>query len=182
VWVKNSPLGRGETACFPLPLLPESELAQTCGFEIAASLTVVIRASDTELELARLTSEHDNPGNSILLISAGAPAGVDGFPLIGDEIAVEPEIMQTISMPVPTYLKRVLLHRWSFGDVYELFPQYTRVVESEILSGGPSVVPVAQVPEWAWIANCPCGSGKPFRVCHGHIAGSHHRLRLSQSV
>jgi hypothetical protein len=90
--------------------------------------------------------------------------------------------MQTISMPVPKYLKRVLLHRWSFGDVYELFPQYTRVVESEILSGGPSVVPVAQVPEWAWIANCPCGSGKPFRVCHGHIAGSHHRLRLSQSV
>ena len=51
VSLKNSPLGNGESACFPLPLLPQSELAQTCGFEIAASLTVIIRAGDTEWNL-----------------------------------------------------------------------------------------------------------------------------------
>ena len=124
------------------------------------------------MELAKLTADHDNPSNDILLISAGAPAGGDGFPLIGDEIAVEPEIIQTISLPTPRHLKRILLHRWSFGDVYELFPQYTRIVESEIPSSGPSVVPVGEVPYWSWNADCPCSSRKPFRACHGLIAAA----------
>src|SRR5262249_11569832 len=68
VMIVNSPLGRGASACFPLPMLPQSELARACGFEIAASLTVMIRARDTEEELARLTTDHDDAGNDVLLI------------------------------------------------------------------------------------------------------------------
>lgn len=167
VEVINSPLGWGSSACFPLPLLPQSDLAKTCEFEIAASMTVVIRARDTEEELARLTTEHDNVGNDILLISAGAPGGPDGFPLVGDEIAVEPWIARTLSLPRPKHVKRILLHRWSYGDVYELFPSYTTLSASEVKSGGPHVVPVGGAPEWVWDASCPCASGKVFRECHG---------------
>lgn len=58
VQIINSTLGLGASACFPLPLLPQSELANTCGFEIAASLTVMIRARDTEEELG---PAHDRP-------------------------------------------------------------------------------------------------------------------------
>lgn len=168
----NSPLGQGASACFPLPLLPQSELASACGFEIAASLTILIQARDTEFELARLTTEHDDPRNDILLISAGAPGGPDGFPLISDEVAVEPWIMRTLNMPKPKHLKRILLHRWSFGDVYELFPRYITLVESEIHSGGPHIVPVGKVPEWVWDAGCPCASRKAFRECHGSSANT----------
>jgi hypothetical protein len=167
VFFKNSPLGSWEMACFPLPMLPHSALALACGFEIAAALTVVIRSSDTEAELARLTNEHDVAGNDLLLISAGAPCGPNGFPLICDEIAVEPEILSTIRLPTPKNLKRILLHRWSFGDVYELFPFRKNLVESEIVCGGPCVVPVGKVPALIINAKCPCGNGKFFRDCHG---------------
>ena len=167
VLVKNSPLGQGEAACFPLPVLPHSDLARACGFEIAASLTIISGAAQTETELARLTTKHDVSGNDILVISAGAPAGFDGFPLISEEVAVEPAIMQTLNLPQPKYLKRILLHRWSFGDLYELFPNYSPIVESEIDCGGPCVVPVGTSPEWGWNSECPCGSGVVFRQCHG---------------
>jgi hypothetical protein len=97
----NSVLGQGTAACFPLPVLPQSPLAAQHGFEIAAALTIVVRARDTEAELARLVSEHDSAKSDILLISAGAPGRSDGLALVGDEIAVEPWIMKTIAMPQP---------------------------------------------------------------------------------
>ena len=173
VQIINSPLGSGASACFPLPALPQSDLSAACGFEIAASLTLTIRARDTEAELARITTDHDSHCNDILLISAGAPGGSDGFPLIGDEIAVESWIAKTLFLPRPGHLKRILLHRWSYGDVYELFPNYTTLSASEIPSGGPHVVPVGRVPDWAWDAECPCASGGRFRECHGILGGAH---------
>ena len=167
VTLKNSPLGQGESACFPLPVLPHSELSNACGFDIAASLTVISRAVDTETELSRVTREHDITGNDILVLSSGAPAGPNGFALISEEIAVEPAIMQTLNLPKPKYLKQILLHRWSFGDVYRLFPEYVCLVESKIDCSGPCVVPVGKAPEWVWNTECPCRSGKIFRECHG---------------
>jgi hypothetical protein len=167
VLLVNSTLGRGLAACFPLPALPQSTLAGQRGFELAASLTVVVRARDTEAELARLTAEHDTPTNHVLLISAGAPGRSDGFALVGDEIAVEPWILKTVAMPKPRHLKRILLHRWSHGDVYELFPRYKELAPSRINGGGPLVVPVSKAPSWLSSSDCPCGTGAPFANCHG---------------
>ena len=167
VLLKNSPLGQGESACFPLPVLPHSELANACGFDVAASLTIIDRAADTEAELDRLTREHDVLDNDILVISSGAPAGLSGFPLIAEEIAVEPSILQTLNLPEPKHLKRILLHRWSFGDVYQLFPEFVTIVGPKTDCTGPCVVPVAKAPEWVWEIECPCGKGKIFRECHG---------------
>lgn len=164
----NQPLGSGAAACFPLPLLPQSPLAQTCGFEIAASMTVTVRVRDTEQELARLVDQHDVDVNDILLVSAGAPSRADGFGLVSEEVAVEPWIARTMTFPRPRHLKRILLHRWSFGDVYEIYPEYRVLVDPAISSqGGPEVIPVGRPPEWAWLVECPCGSGAQFRDCHG---------------
>jgi hypothetical protein len=165
--LKNSPLGQGESACFPLPVLPHSELSKARGFDVAASLTLINGARDTEAELMRIIREHDIPGNGTLVISSGAPAGVDGFALISEEIAVEPARVQTLNLSKPKYLKRILLHRWSFGDVYELFPEYINIVKSTMDCSGPCVVPVGKPPDWAWNIECPCGNGKIFRQCHG---------------
>lgn len=77
--------------------------------------------------------------------------------------------MRTLTMPKPSHLKRILLHRWSFGDVHELFPLYMKLAASTIIEGGPHVVPVGTVPDWVWEGDCPClnASLKLFRECHG---------------
>ena len=104
----------------------------------------------------------------MLLISAGAPGWPEGFALIGDEIAVEPWIARTMNFPRPQHLKRILLHRCSFGDVYELYPAYRTLSEPDhVAEGGPHVIPVGLAPAWITTASCPCMSGKAFSECHG---------------
>lgn len=167
VALHNTPLGTRTAACFPLPVLPRSELGSRLGFEIAAALTLVVKARDTERELQRLTDAHDRPGNDVLVISAGAPGRSDGFALVADEIAVEPWMMRTVVMPQPKHIKRILLHRWSHGDVYELFPDYRELSAPLVTGGGPLIVPVGEVPEAVWSLPCPCGQGESFETCHG---------------
>jgi len=167
VQMVNAVLGEGSTACFPLPVLPNSDLAAQRGFDVAAALTLIVRAQDTENELARLTDIHDSTNSDILLISAGAPGRTDGFALVADEIAVEPWIMKTVKMPEPKHLKRILLHRWSHGDVYELFPKYHELAPPRVHGGGPMTVPIAELPASIWHEHCPCGSSKAFQDCHG---------------
>jgi hypothetical protein len=165
--LQNTPLGTETTGCFPLPVLPSSKLGASLGFEIAAALTLVVRARDTESELQRITAIHDRPGNDVLLISAGAPGRTDGFALVADEIAVEPWILNTVTLPRPTHIKRILMHRWSHGDVHELFPSYQELSPSLITGGGPLVIPVGQPPESTWSMPCPCGRSESFKSCHG---------------
>ena len=63
----------------------------------------------------------DKPGNDLLLIPAGAPSF--GSCLISDEYQVAPQMLEFMTFPRPMHLKRVLLHRWTNRDVYELAPQ-----------------------------------------------------------
>lgn len=168
VSVTNNPLGQGNVAAFPIATAPSTELGDKCGFEIAASYTTTTTVNNTEVELARLVASHDREGNDILLLSAGAP-GPSGLCLLADEIAVEPQLLEYMRLPSPRYLKRILLHRWTFGDVYELFPSL-RCLATPLVSlteGGVLVLPTRPVVDEAWTEACPCNSGQPFGACHG---------------
>ena len=104
---------------------------------------------------------------SRLDVPASVAAWLYGFALIADEIAVEPWILKTVVMPQPKHIRRILLHRWSHGDLYELFPIYRELSPPQVTGGGPLVVPVGQAPEHTWSIDCPCGRGVTFRECHG---------------
>ena len=167
VTIHNVPLGAGSLAAFPLPSMPGTEISRTHGLELAACLTVTVHSRDIETELKRIVADHDQRENDILLISAGAPSR-SGLCLIGDEIAVEEHILGKIALPQPDHLKRILLHRWSFGDVYEIYPSQRKIVNARVEeTGGPYIVPVTRIPAVVWNSECPCGSQSAFGACHG---------------
>ena len=168
VKIVNAPLGGGAIGVFPLSSIPQTQLGTAHGFELATSYTTLTRVNDTERILATLVSDHDRAGNDILLLSAGAP-GISGLSLVADEIAVEPNLIEYMQLPSPRHLKRVILHRWNFGDVYELFPTL-RCIASPLVSlaeGGVVILPTRDTIPDAWTSTCPCGSGQVFARCHG---------------
>lgn len=164
----NSPLGERNIAAFPVVPVPDTELGRSHGFDLAASYTTTTTARDTEQELARIVAAHDREGNDILLLSAGSPAA-SGLCLLADEIAVEPQLLECMTFPAPRHLKRIILHRWAFGDVYELSPtlRCLAMPTVSLSEGGVIVVTARGVVADAWSESCPCGSGQPFASCHG---------------
>lgn len=163
----NSPLGEGAIAVFPIPSMPGTELARSRGFEIAASITISTWSRDIEAELKRIVKDHDEVENDVLVISAGAPDRT-GLCLIADEVAVEEHILRRIALPQPDHLKRILLHRWTFGDVYELYPSYRLISSARVQDrGGPFTVPTTAIGDDLWNDGCPCGGPASFASCHG---------------
>jgi hypothetical protein len=169
VAIYNTPLGAGAIEPFPLPLLPKTDLAVTRGFELAAAVMVTLQARDIEKQLNQIVADHDRPANDLLLISAGAP-GRSGLCLISDEVALEGSMLGKLALPQPDHVKRVLLHRWSFGDVHELYPSQRQLVQPRVVAvGGPYTVPLPQLPRDVWDAECPCGAQRSFADCHGTL-------------
>jgi len=167
VAIHNTPLGTGAIEAFPLPVLPSTDLAVTRGFELAAAVMVKLHARDIETQLNQIVADHDRPANDVLLISAGAP-GRSGLCLISDEVALEESMLGKLALPQPDHLTRVLLHRWSFGDVHELYPSQRQLVQPRVAAvGGPYTVPLPQLPRDVWDAECPCGAQRSFAGCHG---------------
>jgi hypothetical protein len=166
----NSTLGRGDVDIYPLSSIPLTQLGRKHGFEIATSYTTLTRVLDTEQLLTKLVNDHDVPGNDVLLLSAGAP-GISGLCLLGDEIAVEPSLLEYMQLPAPSHLKRVILHRWAFGDVYELFPRLRCIAASlvSLAEGGVIAIPARDFISDVWVAHCPCGSRRAFAKCHGQL-------------
>lgn len=166
VAIHNIPLGESAIAVFPLPMTPNTSLGNSRGFELAACVTIATLSRDIETELKRIVQVHDEASNEVLVISAGAPDR-SGLCLIADEVALEEHMLRRIALPQPDHLKRVLLHRWSFGDVFELFPTYRLLAEPRSRdNGGPFTVPVVRIADETWTGPCPCGTGT-FVSCHG---------------
>jgi hypothetical protein len=132
-----------------------------------ASYTLVKTRRAVAEELAQLIHEKDKPGNDVLLISAGAPSF--GSCLISDEVLVQPQMLEFMTFPQPKHLKRVLLHRWTNRDVYELAPELRCLVAPirHPSEGGVTIVSPRPTSEAVRREPCFCGQDRAFRNCHG---------------
>lgn len=165
----NLPLGHRNVGFFPLPNAPRTGLGRSHGFEIVASYTTRTTVAESEKRLATLIREKDHAANNVLLISVGAP--VHGLSIIADEVVVGPDLLDYMEFPAPRYLERILLHRWSHGDVYELFPTLACLAQPviDLTEGGVVLVPARDIPDQIWDRACPCANGQQFATCHGAL-------------
>lgn len=105
--------------------VPASRFYEATGFE----LVLAYQSSDTLAspwrELWRLVKKHDKPKIQHLLLTVGGPkANGVAFPseaLIFD--AALEKLGHPILEPAPSHLKKVLIHTWWDGRIFEVYPE-----------------------------------------------------------
>jgi hypothetical protein len=109
---------------YALPMyeaVPATEFFARTGFELACCYESLHTATSIVDEVNRLIRQHDKKGVDWLLITASGPRR-DGL-IHPSEMILAKSLVQTV-LPVarPTHIRRVLLHSFTAGGVYELFP------------------------------------------------------------
>jgi len=146
-----------------------SRFMQAVGFELRCMYTT-LHSLDRERErLAQLVRCKDKPGKDWVLITVGGPDR-DGAIHPAEELAAGLVLGDTDPI-VCSSTQRVLLHRWWYGDVWEIFPERKRVVAGPArATEGELIYPSLKMPPALWPGRndpCPCRSQRKFKACHG---------------
>lgn len=101
-----------------LNAVPTGPFVSITGYNIVLAYTTVHTAASVNSTIQRLVREHDKKGVDTLLITSGAPDRSGAmYPLeqvISDFYLQHPTALQT------DHISRVILHRWTTGDAYDL--------------------------------------------------------------
>lgn len=180
--VKITKSGRTGASVVRLPAehRPTSFMLRS-GFELDTAFTTKHTALSVLGDLKAIVSpaKKDVEANRILLITAG---GVDHDGMIHPaEELVAQLLLDSLTGPLdpPRYLEKIFLHRWHDGDVWQLFPSFSRIVRpaTEVPILGPAAsdseqitldYPIVRADLLKQSRNqpCICGSGRKAKMCH----------------
>jgi hypothetical protein len=122
---------------YALPMheaVPATEFFNRTGFELACCYESLHTASSIVGEVNRLVHQHDKNGVDWLLITASGPRR-DGL-VHASEMTLADSLMRTVLPLVrPTHIRRVLLHVFPVGSVYELFPGRKWLAKPQYMGG-----------------------------------------------
>jgi hypothetical protein len=122
--------------------------------------------------LTAAVEEKDRPANQVLLITAGG-ADRAGMLHLGEDLMADLLLSALVApLPMPKHLERVVLHRWGFGDAWELYPRLLRIAAP--ITSAPTLNADLDYPRLEPLSlfrmgrndPCRCGSGKKAKFCH----------------
>src|SRR5260370_8688619 len=114
--------------------VPATDFFNRTGFELACCYESLHTASSIVSEVDRLIHQHDKGGVDWLVIRVSGPRR-DGL-IHPSEMTLARSLVQ-MSLPLarPVHIRRVLLHLFPVGCVYELFPARKWVAEAQYAGG-----------------------------------------------
>jgi hypothetical protein len=129
--------------------VPDSPFFTYLGFEIGLTYTTQHRQSSAWAEVERLVAQHDKQGVDVLLLSAGAP-NRNGTVFPSEELVARLLIDNPQTIPAPTHLLEVVLHLWTTGEAYALYPsvepRFGPIYEGSVPPHRPLKAPPAAPP------------------------------------
>jgi hypothetical protein len=109
---------------YALPMheaVPATEFFARSGFELACLYESLHSTTSMVHEVNRLVRQHDKKGVDWLLVTVSGPRR-DGL-IHPSEMTLAKSLVRTaLPLARPPYIRRVLLHLFPIGGVYELFP------------------------------------------------------------
>lgn len=136
--------GGGRFIAVPLTgSVPTTSFFHKMGFEMGLGFYTRHNADDAWQEVSRLANAHDKPEIAELLISAGAP-NEQGFIYPSDEYVINLMLEEcpTRSIPELKYIKQILIHKWSSGDIWRIYPDRLQVAKGIYQGLVPSHMPI----------------------------------------
>jgi len=109
---------------YALPMhetVPATEFFARTGFELACLYESLHSATSIVGEVNRLVHQHDKKGVDWLLVTVSGPRR-DGLIHPSEMILAKSLVRTALPLASPRYIRRVLLHLFPIGGVYELFP------------------------------------------------------------
>lgn len=122
---------------YALPMkdaVPATEFFNRTGFELACCYESLHTASSIVSEVNRLIHQHDKKGVDWLVITASGPRR-DGLIHPSEMTLAGSLVRMALPLARPTHIRRVLLHLFPVGGVYELFPARKWVAEAQYAGG-----------------------------------------------
>jgi len=171
---KTIPSGGAAAGAWPLDgsHRPSTFMVST-GFELTLGYSTMHTETSVRERIRQGVARKDKPNNHLLLITAGGPDNRGEAHPAEEAIAgLITEDVEAIGLTTE-FLEKVILHRWSVGDAWELFPEPKMIVEP-----GSRRVAGARPPTYTYPAlphtgqrmernhPCLCGSGKKAKYCH----------------
>jgi hypothetical protein len=122
---------------YALPMheaVPATEFFGRTGFEFACLYESFHTATSLTAEVDRLVKQHDKKGVDWLLVTAGGPRR-DGL-VHPSEMTLAKVLMQSrLPLARPKHIRRVILHTFPVGGVFEFFPNRRWWVEPQYQGG-----------------------------------------------
>lgn len=108
--------------------VPATNFFYRMGFELGLAFYTRLSVSDAWQEIVSRVDSHDKSCIDELLISAGAP-NESGVSFLSDEALIlhaleNPPIANPIT---PKNIKNVIVHLWSTGAIWEIYPSYKEI-------------------------------------------------------
>ncbi len=122
---------------YALPMkdaVPATEFFNRTGFELACCYESLHTASSIVSEVNRLIHQHDKKGVDWLVITVSGPRR-DGLIHPSEMTLAGSLVRMALPLARPTHIRRVLLHLFPVGCVYELFPARKWVAEAQYAGG-----------------------------------------------